>query len=142
MKHHCVKSVRIRSYSGPHFPAFGLNSERYGVSLRIQSECGKMLTRITANTDTFNATHLPSEFKLNLHKNILLRKFLCMKRRDFFQVRFQLEYKIFFCNLPQELHCDIGIGEVEESSDSCCVNSASSVMKQLVKSINILVRLC
>ena len=32
---HCVKSVRIRSYSGPHFPAFGLNMERYGVFLRI-----------------------------------------------------------------------------------------------------------
>ena len=31
----CMKSVRIRSYSGPHFPAFGLNAERYGVSLRI-----------------------------------------------------------------------------------------------------------
>ena len=30
---HCVKCVRIRSYSGPQFPAFGLNSERYGVSL-------------------------------------------------------------------------------------------------------------
>ena len=29
---HCVKSVRIRSYSGPHFPAFGLNTERYGIS--------------------------------------------------------------------------------------------------------------
>ena len=28
---HCVKSVRIRNYSGPHFPAFGLNTERYGV---------------------------------------------------------------------------------------------------------------
>ena len=26
----------------PHFPAFGLNTERYCVSLRIQSECGKM----------------------------------------------------------------------------------------------------
>ena len=35
----CVKSMRIRNYSGPHFPAFGLNTERYGVSLRIQSEC-------------------------------------------------------------------------------------------------------
>ena len=28
---HCVKSVRIRSYSGPHFSAFGLNTKRYGV---------------------------------------------------------------------------------------------------------------
>ena len=24
----CVKNVRIRSYSGPHFPAFGLNTEQ------------------------------------------------------------------------------------------------------------------
>ena len=35
---HCVKIVRIQSCSGPHFPAFGLNKERYSVSLRIQSE--------------------------------------------------------------------------------------------------------
>ena len=26
----CVKSVCIRSYSGPHFPAFGLNNSEYG----------------------------------------------------------------------------------------------------------------
>ena len=26
---HCVKCVRIRSFSGPHFPTFGLNIERY-----------------------------------------------------------------------------------------------------------------
>ena len=50
---HCVKSVRIWSYSGPHFPVFGLNTERY--SLRTQSECGKMRTRVTSNTDTFYA---------------------------------------------------------------------------------------
>ena len=47
---HCAKSVRIRSYSDPHFPAFALNEQRYFVSLRIQSECGKMRTRITADT--------------------------------------------------------------------------------------------
>ena len=29
--HHCVKSVRIRSFSGLHFPALGLSTERYGV---------------------------------------------------------------------------------------------------------------
>ena len=27
---HCVKSVRIRSFPGPYFPAFGLNTEKYG----------------------------------------------------------------------------------------------------------------
>ena len=31
----CVKSVHIPSYSGPHFPAFGLNLGRYSVSLHI-----------------------------------------------------------------------------------------------------------
>ena len=41
----CVKKVRIRSFSGSYFPAFGLNTERYGVSLRIQSECRKMRTK-------------------------------------------------------------------------------------------------
>ena len=44
-KWYYVKSVRIRSYSGPYFPASGLNTERYGVSLRIQSECRKIRTR-------------------------------------------------------------------------------------------------
>ena len=44
-------------FSVPYFPAFGLNTERY-VSLRIQSECGKMRTRITPNTDTFQAVDI------------------------------------------------------------------------------------
>ena len=59
----CVKGVRIRSYSGQHFPAFGLNTERYAVSLPIQSECGKMRTRITPNKDTFYA--VSGERKVN-----------------------------------------------------------------------------
>ena len=52
---HCVKSVRARSYSGPHFPSFALNMERYGVSLRIQSKYRKIRSRITPNKDTFHA---------------------------------------------------------------------------------------
>ena len=47
------KSVRIRSFSGPYFSTFGLNTGRYGVSLRIQSKCWKIRTRKTTNTDTF-----------------------------------------------------------------------------------------
>ena len=49
------KKVRIRSFSGPYFPSFGLNTERCGVSLRIQSESGKIWTRKTPNMDTFHA---------------------------------------------------------------------------------------
>ena len=52
---HSVKNLRIRSFSDPYFPAFELNTERYGISLRIQSECGKIQTRKTPNTDTFHA---------------------------------------------------------------------------------------
>ena len=68
---HCVKSVHIRSYSGPNFPAFELNTERYSVSLRIQSKCGKMRTRITPNTDTFYALTgtAAAIFSLSLFQN-------------------------------------------------------------------------
>ena len=50
-----VKSVRIRSFSGPYFPAFGLNTDRYRVSLHLQSKCRKIRTRKTSNTDPFYA---------------------------------------------------------------------------------------
>ena len=39
---HCVKSVHIRTFSGPNFPAFGLKTEIYSLNLRIQPECGKI----------------------------------------------------------------------------------------------------
>ena len=50
-----MKSVHIWSYSGPHFPAFGLSTERQGVSLRIQYECGKTRITIIPKTNIFNA---------------------------------------------------------------------------------------
>ena len=49
---HCMKSVPIRSFSGLHFPALWLNTERYSESLCIQSKCGKIRTRKTPNTDS------------------------------------------------------------------------------------------
>ena len=57
---HCVKSVRIWSYSGPYFIAFRLNMERYSVSLCIQCECGKIRTRVIPNTDTFHLSGIYS----------------------------------------------------------------------------------
>ena len=44
----CSTACKVSQYgviSGPHFPAFELNTERYFVSLRIQSEYGKIRTR-------------------------------------------------------------------------------------------------
>ena len=54
-KIHCVKYVRIRRFAGPYFRVFVQNTERFGVSLRIQSKSGKMRTRKTSNTYSFHA---------------------------------------------------------------------------------------
>ena len=51
---HCVKSVRIRSYSGPYFPGFGLNTERYKVSQRSISPYS---VRMWENTDQNNSEY-------------------------------------------------------------------------------------
>ena len=53
---HSVKSVHIRSFSGLYFPAFGLNTVRYFVSLRIQSECRKIQARKNSKYEQFSAT--------------------------------------------------------------------------------------
>ena len=66
---HSVKSVLIRSYSGPHFPVFGLNTESYGVFC-IQSECGKIRTRITLTTDTFCAVKVQARPATLLKKRL------------------------------------------------------------------------
>ena len=65
---HCMESARIWSFSGPYFPAFGLNTEGYGESLRIQSECGKIKFRKTPNTNTFHAV-APISFFVNQVNN-------------------------------------------------------------------------
>ena len=61
-----LKSVHIWSYSGTPFLSFVLNTERYSVSLRIESEYGKMRTRITLNRDTFYA--------VNVFQNLVMGK--------------------------------------------------------------------
>ena len=52
LRHHCLKSVRIRNYSGPYFPAIGLNTEKY-------SECGKVgqIIRMWENKDQNNSEY-------------------------------------------------------------------------------------
>ena len=72
----CMKSVSIRSFSGPYFPIFKLNTETYSVSLPIQSECGKIvrispyLERMRENTDQ-KKLHIWTLFTHKLSANIL-----------------------------------------------------------------------
>ena len=67
---HYVKSVRIRSFSGPYLPALELEylSIKYEVSLHIQSECGKIRTRKTPylgrfHTVTYQGTYVSRKMK-------------------------------------------------------------------------------
>ena len=60
---HCVKSVRIRVIPVRIFP----HSDWIWVSLRIQSKCGKMRTRITLNMDTFRAVSMTAKLVTFFH---------------------------------------------------------------------------
>ena len=67
---HCVKSVHSRNFSGPYFSVFGLNTDSYGVSLRIQSKCGKIRTRKFTNTGTFHAMTTITHFSIVINLSI------------------------------------------------------------------------
>ena len=49
------KKCPYSEFSGPYFPALGLNTDRYSVSIRIQPIYGKIRTRKTSETDTIYA---------------------------------------------------------------------------------------
>ena len=97
---HCVKSVQIRSFSGPYFPPLGLDMERYGVSLRIQSECGKIRTRKNSVFRHFSrgaklVISKSTSLLLHIRKNIFHENantfetgpvMISMKKRGFFWV--------------------------------------------------------
>ena len=73
-KHTLCEKCPYLEFPGPFFPAFGLNTERYSVSLRIQSECEKTRTKKTPNTDTFHAVtyykyYLGNPELCNMEKN-------------------------------------------------------------------------
>ena len=54
---HCMKNLRIWSFFGPYFPAFGLNTERNCISLysvRIRENTDQK----TQNKNTFHAVSL------------------------------------------------------------------------------------
>ena len=75
---------------------FALNTERYFVSVRIQSEFGKIRTRITPNTNTFYAVYVKNK------SNVALDIFL-----DFAEVKSYLTFNIFawkrVCTISFEL---------------------------------------
>ena len=61
-----MKSVQIRSFSGPYFPVLELNTEIYSINHIIQSEYGKIRTRKTPYLNTFHAVIRTLTYKLNM----------------------------------------------------------------------------
>ena len=71
LKIFCISKLPIIYES--YFLAFGLNTEIYEVNFHIQSECWKIPTRKTPNTNTFDAVferiRIPSASRQNNQKN-------------------------------------------------------------------------
>ena len=65
-KTHCVKSVRIRSYSGPYFPAFGQNTERY----QNNSEYGHFLRSHVQLFTLVNLQKIMLGARVSIYKNL------------------------------------------------------------------------
>ena len=65
---HCMKSVHIWSYSGPHFPTYGLNKERYFVVMLIgygqEHENVAIVNRFWCSHPIFRACILISHFNV------------------------------------------------------------------------------
>ena len=83
---HCVKRVHIRSFSGPCFPVFGLNTEIYSLNLRIQSECRKIRTRKSSVFGYFSrsdVTFLRASFKRLPSKTIVCRDYKHFNQNEF-----------------------------------------------------------
>ena len=102
---HCIKSVHIRSYSGPYLPAFGLDTESYRVSFRIQSECRKIRTRITPNTDTFQTVVINAilyQFSLNISTMICEPPLLRIDIYWFYVLCVLFFNFFFFTSIPEE----------------------------------------
>ena len=60
---HCVKSVRIRSFSGPYFSAFGLNTEIYGIDVSMSRK--QDFVKKDKQTDTFRSYMTKETLKIN-----------------------------------------------------------------------------
>ena len=65
-------------FSGPYFLAFGLNTERYSVSPRIQSECGKTRTRKNSVFGDFSRSFIVKLYDKSICKplNIIFKSCL------------------------------------------------------------------
>ena len=65
-------------FSDPYFPVFGLNTERYEVSLRIQAECGKIRTRKDSLFGHFSRSVNSVLYKTNVCVEVEIKAFFAL----------------------------------------------------------------
>ena len=92
---------KYRVFSGPYFPAFGLNTERYSVSLRIQSECGKIRTRKNSVFGHFSRSAPYSNLRVLFLKLLYLIRKLCVVSLTYF-LKYILHVKRHIKRLPSQ----------------------------------------
>ena len=105
---HCVKESKYGVFSGPHFPIFGLNTERYGVLIEIlrrdiQSECGNIRTR---KNSVFGHFSRSQGFPKNISSRSCVQKkqkFLCISSSMYIAITF-IAKKNLHMGCTQNLH--------------------------------------
>ena len=68
--HSNKNNLEATSFSGPYFPAFGLNTVTYGENIRIQFKYWKIRTTKTPYLDTFQTVDVFKNIKRNLETYI------------------------------------------------------------------------
>ena len=118
-------------FPGPYFSVLGLNTERYSVSLRIQSECGKIQTRKNSIFEQFSRSAESTEYRKTLWKNSVFGHFShshwnkgnqCLIRRYYVhrwkckaitcigKIKFELTFKISSNSLSRSFFKDWRMG--------------------------------
>ena len=73
----CLKSILIQSFSGPYFPAFGLNTKRYSILTKancfLQMRTVVFMQKSTDIVNLFFYQELPSPIRGDTHMTSTLR---------------------------------------------------------------------
>ena len=92
------KVFKYRVFSGPYFPVFGLNTEIYGVNLRIQSKYRKMRTRKNSVFRHFSCSEQRSLLS-SLQKLTLTQHTICWQKLNLvtiFEQYLQMKFRKSF----------------------------------------------
>ena len=105
---HCVKSVRIRNYFSLHFPAFGLNTERYSVSLRISPYSVRMRENVDQNNAKYQQFLRSATMAESIISTYLTNQYLCPEKDILKMLGANGQTQMAECNvlnLTQRIQC-------------------------------------